>query len=134
MFNNTHKGHTAADSPAHVRTFKLWYFSENKEKSEPVWQQDVTPTFYVKCEVTLPTDTFTVTYTDGVDGEEIFEDKVFSDLKSGVATPPFGEDPTRDGYTFAGWEPKVAETVTKNATYTAKWDKVESEDKPTRKP
>lgn len=55
-------------------------------------------------EVTPPTDTFTVTYTDGVDGE-VFEDKVFSDLKSGEDTPAFGKDPYRDGYTFAGWEP-----------------------------
>ena len=69
-------------------------------------------------------DTFTVTYTDGVDGK-FFEDVVFSDLKSGVATPAFGKDPYHPGYTFAGWEPEVAETVTKTVTYVAKWTPVE---------
>ena len=69
-------------------------------------------------------DTFTVTYTDGVDGE-VFEDKVFSDLKSGEDTPAFGKDPYRYGYTFAGWLPEVAKTVTETVTYAAKWTPVE---------
>ena len=69
-------------------------------------------------------DTFTVTYTDGVDGE-VFEDKVFSDLKSGEDTPAFGKDPYRSGYTFAGWLPEVAKTVTETVTYVAKWTPVE---------
>ena len=64
---------------------------------------------------------YTVTYTDGVDGEVVFEDKVFSDLVVGTATPHFGETPTRAGYTFTGWSPAVEENVTRSITYNATW-------------
>ena len=73
---------------------------------------------------TAATATYTVTYTDGVDGEEIFADQVTGDLTYGVDTPVFEGTPTRPGYTFAGWEPEVSDTVTGNATYTAKWEAV----------
>ena len=76
-------------------------------------------TFNVKCEL------LTVTYTDGVKGEEVFEDVVYKDIPYGTSTPAFGtKDPTRKGYKFAGWDPEVSETVTKNVTYTAKWEKL----------
>ena len=76
-------------------------------------------TFNVKCEL------LTVTYTDGVKGEEVFEDVVYKDIPYGTSTPAFGtKDPTRKGYKFVGWEPEVAETVTENVTYTAKWEKL----------
>ena len=76
-------------------------------------------TFNVKCEL------LTVTYTDGVKGEEVFADVVYKDIPYGTRTPAFGtKDPTREGYKFVGWEPEVAETVTKNVTYTAKWEKL----------
>ena len=64
---------------------------------------------------------YTVTYTDGVDGEVVFEDKVFPDLVVGTPTPKFGETPTRAGYTFKGWAPAVEENVTKSITYNATW-------------
>ena len=65
---------------------------------------------------------YTVTYTDGVDGEEVFADQVYNNLVSGVATPAFsGGTPTRTGYVFKGWTPEVAATVTGNATYVATW-------------
>ena len=64
---------------------------------------------------------YTVTYTDGVDGEEVFVDQVHENLLSGTATPAFNGTPTRDGYVFAGWKPEVAEKVTENATYAAQW-------------
>ena len=58
-------------------------------------------------------------------GEEVFEDVVYKDIPYGTSTPAFGtKDPTRKGYKFVGWEPEVAETVTKNVTYTAKWEKL----------
>ena len=76
-------------------------------------------TFNVKCEL------LTVTYTDGVKGEEVFADVVYKDIPYGTSTPAFGtKDPTREGYKFVGWEPEVTETVTKNVTYTAKWEKL----------
>ena len=63
---------------------------------------------------------YTVTYTDGVDGEEIFADQSTT-VEDGSKTPAFNGTPERAGYTFAGWAPEVAETVTKDVTYTAQW-------------
>ena len=63
---------------------------------------------------------YTVTYTDGVDGEVVFEDKVFN-VVVGSSTPGFGGTPTRAGYTFTGWSPAVEEKVTKSITYNATW-------------
>ena len=66
---------------------------------------------------------FSVTYTDGIGGTS-FADEVTSDLRRGTPTPAFtGGTPTRSGYTFTGWEPSVAATVTGNAVYTAQWAK-----------
>ena len=72
---------------------------------------------YVLC----VTPKYTVTYTDGVDGEEVFADQVYDNLLSGTTTPAFNGTPARTDYVFAGWEPEVAETVTGNATYVAQW-------------
>ncbi len=63
---------------------------------------------------------YTVTYTDGVDGE-VFKDKVIPDLVVGTPTPEFGGTPTRAGYTFTGWSPAVEEKVTRDITYNATW-------------
>lgn len=66
---------------------------------------------------------YSVTYTDGVENEEIFEDQTEIVLKDGT-TPAFnGETPSREGYSFKGWDPRVEKTVTKNVTYTAVWKK-----------
>ncbi len=70
--------------------------------------------------VPVKTITYTVTYTDGVNGAA-FTDQVTTGLKEGVTTPVFSGTPGRSGYTFAGWTPTVAEIVTGNATYTAQW-------------
>ena len=69
---------------------------------------------------------YTVTYTDGVDGEVIFDDQSYI-VKSGDPTPAFlidgaSAEPSREGYVFLGWSPAVAETVTADATYTAQWE------------
>ena len=64
---------------------------------------------------------YSVTYTDGIGGAS-FADEVTSDLRRGTPTPAFtGGTPTRSGYTFTGWSPVVAATVTANAVYTAQW-------------
>lgn len=64
---------------------------------------------------------FTVTYTDGVDNEEIFEDQSYADLLSETKTPKFNGEPKRTGYVFTGWAPEVTETVTQTVTYSAQW-------------
>ena len=66
-------------------------------------------------------DTYTVTYTDGVENEEIFANQVYGNLLSGTATPAFNGTPTRTGYVFGGWNPAVAAKVTGSQTYTATW-------------
>lgn len=63
---------------------------------------------------------FTVTYTDGVDSVELFEDQTTSVAK-GADTPQFTGTPARTGYGFDGWDREVAETVTADVTYTARW-------------
>ena len=65
--------------------------------------------------------TYTVKYVDGVDGEEVFADQSYT-VKYNEATPAFSGTPTREGYNFLGWEPRVAEKVTADATYTAQWE------------
>ena len=66
-------------------------------------------------------DTYTVTYTDGANGTA-FAKQDYT-VHAGEKTPAFNGTPTRSGYTFNGWTPAVAETVTGNATYTATWTK-----------
>ena len=107
-------------------TFQNLKHVQNDEKIVPVtliWAGD---SWQIKEQGRVPvTEVYTVTYTDGVDGEEVFADQVYSDLRKDSTTPAFNGTPTRTGYTFAGWDPEVAETVTANATYTAKWTPVE---------
>ena len=66
---------------------------------------------------------YSVTYTDGVENEEIFKDQT-EIVPKDETTPAFnGKTPSREGYSFKGWDPKVEKTVTKNVTYTAVWEK-----------
>ena len=69
---------------------------------------------------TTPAEKYTVTYTDGVDNEEVFKDQTYT-VEAGKATPAFNGTPTRKGYTFTGWKPAVAAIVTGNAIYEATW-------------
>ena len=97
---------------------------QNDEKIVPVtliWAGD---SWQLKTQGRVPvTEVYTVTYTDGVENEEVFADQVYSDLRKDSTTPAFNGTPTRTGYTFAGWEPEVAATVTQTVTYVAKWEK-----------
>lgn len=109
---------------AAVHRFSMWTKNSGEKSvkpTEPITVNGGSTTVFKAQFEKIPT-TYTVTYTDGVDGEEIFADKVNRDLHYNDPTPNFGSDPTRDGYTFAGWEPVVADKVTGNATYTAKWE------------
>ena len=105
-------------------TFQNLKHVQNDEKIVPVtliWAGD---SWQIKEQGRVHvTEVYTVTYTDGVDGEEVFADQVYSDLRKDSTTPAFNGTPTRTGYTFAGWEPEVAETVTETVTYVAKWEK-----------
>ena len=77
---------------------------------------------------------FLVTYTDGVDGEEIFADQT-TIVPSGEDTPEFDETTiSRPGYKFAGWDQPVTDKVTQSVVYTALWEKVEEPKKPTPNP
>ena len=95
-----------------------WYYNANLAK----WQyRKADAPVYIGITHTAPVATeYTVTYTDGVNGTA-FTDQVYT-VKSGDATPAFNGTPEREGYVFLGWEPEIAETVTGNATYTAKWE------------
>jgi len=62
---------------------------------------------------------YVVTYQDGANGEA-FEAQSYT-VALDDPTPAFNGTPEREGYTFEGWDPEVAETVTGNATYTAQW-------------
>ena len=107
-------------------TFQNLKHVQNDEKIVPVTLIWAGGSWQLKTQGRVPvTEVYTVTYTDGVENEEVFADQVYSDLRKDSATPAFNGTPTRTGYTFAGWEPEVAETVTANATYTAKWTPVE---------
>ena len=112
-------GKTHTDTEPNESIQFKWQWKNGK------WEliSDIAPVIKCQCEKQVE-EKYTVTYTDGVDGK-FFEDVVFSDLKSGVATPAFGKGPYHPGYTFAGWEPEVAETVTETVTYVAKWTPVE---------
>ena len=77
-------------------------------------------TYTAQWEKLTPSEKYTVTYTDGVGGEEVFKDQTYT-VEAGKATPAFNGTPTRKGYTFTGWKPAVAATVTGNATYEATW-------------
>ena len=120
--SDTGTNHELVDPQKSSKTITLRWNTETKE-----WAADPNSvTFDVKCTTQEgPAQKYTVTYTDGVDGVEIFKDQVYADLTAGTATPKFDGTPTRVGYFFAGWNPAVTATVTGNATYTATW-KVDS--------
>lgn len=69
-----------------------------------------------------PVITYTVIYTDGVEGEDVFTDQVNSNLYYGETTPTFKDGiPEREGYVFVGWDIAISDTVTGNVVYTATW-------------
>lgn len=75
------------------------------------------------------TEVYTVTYTDGVDGEEVFADQVYSDLRKDSTTPAFNGTPTRTGYTFTFWSREgqtvdvTGQTVNGWTNLYANWEK-----------
>ena len=98
---------------------------EVKVNKEIEAEFEVENTAYVNDEPTEPTKTdvykpFTVIYKPGEYGT--FEDQITEDIDYGAETPEFNGDKTgKPGYSFTGWEPDVADTVTENAEYVAQW-------------
>ena len=95
-------------------TFDGWYLGDEKYDFSDAVEQNIT--LYANWEKNI----YTVTYTDGVDGEEVFADQTYR-VPFEDTTPAFKGNPTRDGYRFTGWEPEVSDTVTGNVTYAAQW-------------
>ena len=70
--------------------------------------------------VTYTRNIFTVTYTDGVNGAAFADESHTAKYED--ATPAFeGSLENYIGWVFNGWNPKVADKVTEDVTYTAKW-------------
>lgn len=107
---------------AAVHRFSMWTKNSGEKSVKPTEPTTVnggsTTVFKAQFEK-IPT-TYTVTYTDGVDGK-VFKNQQYS-AKYDEMTPAFVGTPTREGYEFLGWDPAVAKTVAGDATYTAKWE------------
>lgn len=100
-------------------TFAFWYLGDDEENATAYdFNTPVTEniTLYANWEKNI----YTVTYTDGVDGEEVFADQTYR-VPFEDTTPAFKGNPTRDGYVFDGWKPAFSDTVTGNVTYVAQW-------------
>ena len=109
-----------ADAPTPTRTGYTFKFWSREGQNGDVTGQTVNG--WTNLYAVWEKNTYTVTYTDGVNGEA-FADQAYT-AKYEDATPAFVGTPARAGYKFLGWEPTVAETVTENATYVAQWEKL----------
>ena len=90
------------------------------------------PAANVTLTATWTVNKYKVTYTDGVENEEVFANVVYPEVTFNTTIPAFNEQnkdatPTRDGYTFTGWTSSVSGITTnsnmpaENVTFTAKW-------------
>ena len=96
-------------------TFKGWYYNENLTGS-PVTAISNTETgnkeYWAKWEINQYTITF-----DTVGGSTVAS--ITQDYGTAIAAPA---DPTREGYTFTGWDRDIPATMpAENMTVTAKW-------------
>ena len=98
---------TTVDIPDVETVYAIWGYDTNGGKGNGT--ADVLETKY------------TVTYTDGVEGEEVFADQKDENLLFGDLTPSFTGELNRDGWNFTGWSPALEEKVTDSQTYTATW-------------
>lgn len=77
--------------------------------------------------------TYTMTYTDGVEGEIVFPDQGYEGWRAGDRTPEFEGYPVREGYEFTGWAPAVNPRVSPDDAdedgeiiYIATWKSISS--------
>ena len=90
--------------------------------------QEGTNDFVIDCSMAKNIDVYakweirkyTVTYTAGA--EDGFEDQTHK-IAYGSATPEFIGEPTREGYTFEGWDKEISPSVAGDVVYTAVWSK-----------
>lgn len=94
--------------------------------AKPFVQQAIAADGSTVVDIYYDRNTYSVTYTDGVNDEPIFADEVHQSVKYGAPVPAYnnGTNPTRKNYTFAGWDSTVPDTMpANNLTFTAKWEK-----------
>ena len=119
VLTESKEGTTGEQTAAQVQTYTGFTAKDFEQKTIAADGSTVVEIYYDRY-------TYTVTYTDGVEDEEVFEDQVNSGVRYGAATPAFRGTPTRTGYVFAGWKDAdgnaPATTVTANATYYAQWE------------
>lgn len=119
----------ATTTPKSDFEFNVWTMNKVTDENEDEAKTAVTPkdvtvkagsktTFFAHFKA-IPT-TYTVTYTDGVDGKA-FKNQQYS-AKYDEMTPAFVGTPTREGYEFLGWDPEFADKVAGNVTYVAQWE------------
>lgn len=111
-------------------TFQNLKHVQNDEKIVPVTLIWAGGSWQIKTQGRVHvTEEYTVTYTDGVDGEEVFADQVYSDLRKDSTTPAFNGTPTRTGYTFTFWSREgqttdvTGQTVNGWTNLYANWEK-----------
>lgn len=108
--------------PDYTTTITDWELDDSEEFYKRSRTDECT---YCRRIFTKQENGYWVTYTDGVDDEDIFEDQISEIILEGEATPKFlGGTPVRAGYTFTGWDKAVSPTVTETVVYTARWDKI----------
>lgn len=100
QINSTY-GNTAIDEGGYTYTFSGWKLNG----AGPVLTGDQTmgnESVVLKGTWTKTVNKYTVTYTDGVGGEEVFADQTYNVPFEDTITA-FNGTPTRTGYTFTSW-------------------------------
>ena len=101
---------TAITTPANPTREGYTFIGWNREVPETMPAENVTITAQWKI------NQYTITF-DTAGGSEI--DSITQDYGTTIATPA---NPTREGYTFMGWDKKIPETMpAENITVTARW-------------
>ena len=120
-------------------SFQIKPTESNMQTGALFTNQDVTLTFesqktdgnvtFQKGAIGDPTvNLYSVTYQDGVNNTA-FSSQTTYNLRQGDTTPVFDGNPTREGYTFVGWNDgtttyeanELPSAVSGNVTYTAQW-------------